>query len=153
MSVHRSCLICPVSGPTLNSYGGKERDKKDKKPILWRTAVVRVITTTIFILPLNISVATCPHYPNEEVRNIWEGGSGSNKRSQSHDLWFVTAQMWNTFFCVGNWSDPKTLFVFVTTNTICVCVCEGTLLCSQNSCLGRHKCSVWLNFRWRKINN
>ena len=24
-------------------------------------------------------VSTCPHYPNEQVQNIWEGSAGSNK--------------------------------------------------------------------------
>ena len=36
------------------------------------------ISQQFFIPPLNISVSTCPYYPNEEVQNIWEG-SGSNK--------------------------------------------------------------------------
>jgi hypothetical protein len=35
--------------------------------------VVRVNKMTIFHPPLNICVSTCPHYPNEEVQNIWEG--------------------------------------------------------------------------------
>jgi len=76
----------PTSANTQNKIFFGSTSVEPHLELTEKPIVVRVNTTSIFHPPLNISVSTCPHYPNDENLNIREESEADKLPIGEHQL-------------------------------------------------------------------